>query len=245
MSKGSSPAPAWIAAHRSIWERKPELRRFYKTEYFDRIVSALPIGETLEIGAGAGFFTQYHRCTVVSDVTASDYVDNVADVHALPFENGYFDAVVGIDVLHHFARPIIALKEISRVLKQGGRLAMVEPWTTPLGRVFFRHIHHEQCFEIADPWGTVFPPGKDPMEGNAEIPRTYFELFARETSDRTGLRVKALEVFGFFGYFGTGGFTQFHMGSATTGLLMAVDRWTPHQVKTLISLKAFIVVEKV
>lgn len=238
------PAPAWVAAHRSEWERKPGLRRYYKTEYFDRIVPALPLGETLEIGAGPGFFTQYHRCTVVSDVTVSDHIDRVADVHALPFESGHFDAVVGIDVLHHFSRPIIALTEIARVLKPGGRLLMVEPWTTPLGRVFYRHIHHEECFAIADPWGAVFPPGKDPMEGNAEIPRTYFEFFAGETNNRTGLRVTTLEIFGLLGYLATGGFTQYHMGDAVTNAFMALDRWTPHPLRTLISLKAFIVAEK-
>lgn len=244
MSATAGAVPQWIAEHRAVWDKKPGLRHFYEREYFDRIIAALPKGETLEIGSGPGFFARYHRCTVVSDITPVDHLDRVADVHQLPFADRSFDGIVGIDVIHHFSDPARALTEIARVLRPQGRLVLIEPWATPLGRLFFRHVHHENCFAIDAPWGAVFPAGKDPMDGNAEIPRTYFESLARETEARSGLRLKPIEVFGLFGYLATGGFTRFYLGDTLTNFLITVDRCTPSAIRRLISLKALIIAEK-
>lgn len=43
-----------------------------------------------------------------------------ASVYHLPFENEHFDTIVCKDSLHHFNRPIKALKEMTRVLRDGG-----------------------------------------------------------------------------------------------------------------------------
>jgi SAM-dependent methyltransferase len=44
-----------------------------------------------------------------------------ADVEQLPFEDGEFDAVLSFAGLHCFPRPRLAVLEIARVLKPGGR----------------------------------------------------------------------------------------------------------------------------
>jgi ubiquinone/menaquinone biosynthesis C-methylase UbiE len=54
----------------------------------------------------------------------------VAGAEALPFPDGYFDAVVGNFALLHFARPELAAAEFCRVLVPGGRLALTV-WDTP------------------------------------------------------------------------------------------------------------------
>lgn len=48
-----------------------------------------------------------------------------ADAEALPFDRESFDAVVANCVVHHLARPVVVFKEVSRVLKPGGRFAFV------------------------------------------------------------------------------------------------------------------------
>ena len=48
-----------------------------------------------------------------------------ANAEALPFEDKTFGAVVANCVVHHLARPIVVFKEVSRVLKPGGRFAFV------------------------------------------------------------------------------------------------------------------------
>lgn len=48
-----------------------------------------------------------------------------ANAEQLPFDDGEFDAVVSNYVVHHFARPEVVFREISRVLKPGGRFAFI------------------------------------------------------------------------------------------------------------------------
>lgn len=52
-----------------------------------------------------------------------------ANVCALPFASGSFDHVTCMGVLHHLQKSevVMALKEMTRVLKKGGLIAIVEP----------------------------------------------------------------------------------------------------------------------
>jgi SAM-dependent methyltransferase len=55
---------------------------------------------------------------------SGDFAFRCADAHALPFDDASFDAVLCECALSTFADPALALGEIHRVLKPGGRLAM-------------------------------------------------------------------------------------------------------------------------
>jgi len=46
---------------------------------------------------------------------------------ALPFADGSFDAILCTNSFHHYAEPLGTLREMRRVLKTGGRLALVDP----------------------------------------------------------------------------------------------------------------------
>ena len=78
-----------------------------------------------------------------TDILSFPGIDVVADAHRLPFPNAMFSGVVMLDVLHHLERPIEFLKEASRVLRPGGRLAMIEPAMTTLARRFYDRFHEE------------------------------------------------------------------------------------------------------
>jgi len=62
---------------------------------------------------------------------AAEGVDNVevevADVTALPFPEGSFDAVFSHALLEHLSRPVDALAEMRRVLAPGGMIALAAP----------------------------------------------------------------------------------------------------------------------
>lgn len=56
----------------------------------------------------------------------------VADGEKLPFDHNSFDAAYISGSLHHFPHPYLGLSELLRVLKPGGRFALMEPnWLFP------------------------------------------------------------------------------------------------------------------
>src|SRR5258708_5024140 len=149
-------APSWIDRHRDCWRRKPALRWYYETQIFDRIIRRMNPGETLELGSGPGFFASYRPGMVSSDITPTGSHVVEADAHDLPFVDGRFSNVVGVDVLHHLARPGRALRECARVLQDGGRIILVEPWPSTFGWFFYRYIHHDDSRRVAAPWQRPF-----------------------------------------------------------------------------------------
>lgn len=93
----------------------------------------------LDVGCGNGYSTSNIKGKLVVGVDLSEeqmikatkkfpnakYV--VGDIRKLPFKSGVFDLVVAINIFHHIENPKIALNEIYRVLKKGGKLISVDP----------------------------------------------------------------------------------------------------------------------
>jgi ubiquinone/menaquinone biosynthesis C-methylase UbiE len=51
-----------------------------------------------------------------------------ADAHNLPFEDGTFDKIIALEVLHHMEKIETVVSELYRVLKPGGHLFTLEPY---------------------------------------------------------------------------------------------------------------------
>jgi len=89
----------------------------------------------LDAGAGEGryarHFARQRYCGVdlaVGD-TAWDYsrLDAIADLTALPFRTGAFDAALSIVTIEHLREPASALAEMARVVAPGGSLLVAAP----------------------------------------------------------------------------------------------------------------------
>lgn len=55
-------------------------------------------------------------------------LDIVSDITSIPRPDSSFDAIMCIEVLEHLPDPIQAIKEFSRLLKQGGHLILTAPF---------------------------------------------------------------------------------------------------------------------
>ncbi|MEO8370628.1 MAG: class I SAM-dependent methyltransferase [Candidatus Solibacter sp.] len=126
-----------IAYRLPRWLRRHILH--FETEIADAVAAfaaALPVGaRMLDAGSGEGqyrhHFVRQRYCGVdlaVGDATW-DYskVDALADLTALPFRAGTFDAAVHIVTIEHLREPGKALAEIGRSLVPGGLLLIAAP----------------------------------------------------------------------------------------------------------------------
>jgi len=111
----------------------------FETEIADAVADmarVLPAGcRILDAGAGEGqyahHFARQRYCGVdlaVGD-SAWDYshLNVLADLTALPFRAGAFDAAINVVTLEHLPEPALALAEIARALAPGARLLLVAP----------------------------------------------------------------------------------------------------------------------
>jgi len=133
----------------------------YARGRFERVAGTAdwPYGDALELGSGTGFFllnlmqagvaTRGHVTdlspgmveTAVRNGTALglDVQGRVADAESIPYDDESFDLVLGHAVLHHIPDVELALREVLRVLRPGGRFVFAgEP--TMVGDWYARRL---------------------------------------------------------------------------------------------------------
>jgi len=118
-----------------------QVRADRRAKYFVEVAKITAKDSVLEIGCGTGLFTGKVFDLTGAKITATDLSEDllnlakaknpnavfmVDDAMKMSFKNETFDVVFGSSVLHHLDMTI-ALKEILRVMKPGGRMVFAEP----------------------------------------------------------------------------------------------------------------------
>ncbi len=168
---------------RDVWKSKKILKRLYY-KWYHIIRSAVKPGAILEIGGGSGNLKEYFPDAISSDILFTEWLDAVLDAHHLPFKDESFDNIVLFDVLHHLLEPSSFFSDAERVLKQGGRIIMMEPNISLGSFIVYRFLHSEGMSWRIDP---LKPGGlrkeKKPFYGNQAVPTLLFKrdriLFAK------------------------------------------------------------------
>ena len=106
-------------------------------------------GYTLDIGFSANPNMYLHGAAGIDIALPARIPENYATVarcdlnqESIPFEDETFDAVLAGDVIEHVESPSHFLREVNRVLKDGGKVIISTPqandWWTTLHNWFFR-----------------------------------------------------------------------------------------------------------
>jgi SAM-dependent methyltransferase len=92
----------------------------------------------LILDCGAGFRPVYYDNVVNFEICPYDSTDVRGVGEQLPFRDEVFDAVFSIAMLEHVKDPFACAREITRVLKPGGRLYCMVPFLQP----YHGYPHH-------------------------------------------------------------------------------------------------------
>ncbi|HEX9879930.1 MAG TPA: methyltransferase domain-containing protein [Candidatus Binatia bacterium] len=92
---------------------------------------AQPVSKRLHSGKVVGLDQALAMLGVAREKSVNEAIPNylqlAGDAGMLPFRAGVFDRVFVAFSLHHFNDPVLAVREARRVLKTGGRLAVLDP----------------------------------------------------------------------------------------------------------------------
>lgn len=195
--------PRTTLLRRDIIRQKPFLVSIYR-EWYSLLLSVLPEeGSILEVGSGAGFFSEMSPRIITSEVFDLPGIDVLLDGKTLPFADGELSGIAMTDVLHHIPDVRDFFSEVVRCVRSGGKIAMIEPWRTPWSEWVFKNFHHEP-FEPDSGW---LIPNSGPLSGaNGALPWILFERDrAVFTAEYPQISIKLIRVIMPFSYMISGG----------------------------------------
>ncbi|MBI3741443.1 MAG: class I SAM-dependent methyltransferase [Chloroflexi bacterium] len=102
------------------------------------------------------------------------YLARIADDKPLPFANETFDAILAQHVIEHIAEINAAVREWTRVLKRGGRVALATPNARYPDPAHFADANHAHIFELNELTALLIDAGFE-----IENAVTVFPLLAR------------------------------------------------------------------
>jgi len=110
---------------------------FIKKKQFEKYIRRVFTSDgdkILDIGCGKKSY--YHRLLrgkiVCLDIKRSDITHIIGNADFLPFKNGSFDKVITVNALYYFKNTLGIIKDISKILKNNGRLVIITPFLYPI-----------------------------------------------------------------------------------------------------------------
>ncbi|MEX0955790.1 MAG: class I SAM-dependent methyltransferase [Rhizobiaceae bacterium] len=242
------PLDPRLVEHSRIWTEKPTLRAVY-ADFHARLEAACPPGPLLDIGGGSAHFKAYRSDVTSLDILPFPGIDVVADAHSMPFPDNSFAGIVMIDVLHHLQYPVTFLREAARILKPGGRLAMIEPGMSFVSTPFYQRFHHEPVSMDADLFeASASQSGDDPWDSNQAIPTLMFARRAgleRLAAELPQLSVIKTSRFSLLAYPLSGGFKPWSVWPARfVGPTLRVEDMLMPLLGPLLAFRLFTILEK-
>jgi Methyltransferase domain len=153
-----------MRSNEAAWRQRPLLRKVYG-HFYELIFRALaPIpGPIVELGSGIGAVKEFIPTCITTDIFPNPWLDQQENAYALTFADSSLSSLILLDVFHHLVYPGTALEEFYRVLCAHGRVIILEPAMSLLGKLIYGLFHHEPL-GLAKPISWFAPDGVDPKE---------------------------------------------------------------------------------
>jgi len=231
-----------------IWKEKEIIRWIY-LDWYKLIMDNVKDGKIVELGSGSGNFSQYYPNIISSDIIHCPWLEMTFDAASTPFKEESIDSLIMVDLLHHLEDLNLFFTEVDRVLKDKGRLIMIEPYISPFSFLIYHFLHQEQVVLNAKIFSkkTNISQGhkKDPFVANSAIPTILFWK-KRKQFQRKYPRLKVIEkkLFSFLLYPLSGGFEHRSLIPMWwAGILNLIERLMSPLAK-LLAFRTLIVIEK-
>lgn len=134
----------------------------------------------VELGSGPGFSKKFikNKNFKISDLSNYDHLDykNI-DAQNTKFQAQTFDFVIASNMIHHIPYPIKFFKEVSRILKQGGKLIIFESYCSIAFQLATIIMKHEGFDFTINVWDEKEPKSDehDIWAGNIAVPHLIFD----------------------------------------------------------------------
>lgn len=195
--------------NRVIFRKKKLIRKIYY-DYFKKIKENIYNGmsnKVLEIGS-SGFIKDVIPDCITSNLVKNDeMVDREINIFDLDNKE-IFSNIIMVDIFHHLEFPMLALKNLNKVLCKNGRVILIEPAMGLIPRFIYRIFHHEPNgfeFKINETESPEKLPGKN--EYFAAQAFTWRAFVNSEIKYDKYFNIKKIDYFSDFAYLGSGGFS--------------------------------------
>lgn len=140
---------------RKTISEKKALSRLY-LEFYERykhIVEETPRdGIAVEIGSGAGFVKEVVPKTITTDILPYETVELAMDATKLPFKDKSVSSFYLLNTLHHIPDAYAFFSEVSRCLKPGGKMLIIDQYHGWFSKFILKYLHHEAYDPTAESW---------------------------------------------------------------------------------------------
>lgn len=210
----------------------------------------------IEIGAGMGVAKEFikHPSIVLTDVIDNPWIDKYLDAMHMDLEDNSVDVFICNAVIHHFASPYQFIQQAAKKLKPGGRILLLEPYTSVglrLGNRIFKLEGWDEHTDVFDPQ-TICNNANEPWSANVSVPKLMFgrgiKGKSKFESTFQGLRIRRFERTECLIFALSGGVNwrvwSFGFREKTCQRLFAVDRFLIRLCPSMFAMACRIVVEK-
>lgn len=150
--------------------------RYIYQKFHEEIKLNMVNGFSIEIGSGHSNYKEFDKNIIATDIVYDERLDFVFDALRIPFKDNSITNIILFDVLHHLEKPLFFFNEANRVLRDNGRIILVEPYVSPFSWLVYKLFHDEDTsfnFELESPFSSKLEE-KRPFDGNQAIPSVLF-----------------------------------------------------------------------